>query len=234
MHHWLARQGYQVSRKRVARIMAENNWTGECGRRKVRTTVVDAEAKPADDLVRQDFNPVEPNSTWCGDVTYIATGEGWLYLATVIDLFSRRVIGWSLAEHMRASLVANALSMASARRGGQVAGVIFHSDRASQYTSAEFGGLCEHLGVRQSMGRIGTAFDNAAAEAFFATLKKELVHRYWWPQRSDARSAVVSWIEGWYNTRRLHSSLRYRTPIEAETDWEASQVRTRRDGRLAA
>lgn len=219
---WLARQGYRVGHNRVARIMREHGWFGQMGRRKVRTTIPDKTAEPAPDLVKRDFNPPEPNQTWCGDITYIDTGEGWLYLATVIDLFSRRVIGWSLADHMRASLVGDALSMAVATRGGQVAGVVFHSDRGAQYTSGGFGQLCEAVGVRRSMGRTGVCWDNAAAESFFASLKKELVHRYRWLERADARGAIFAWIEGWYNPRRLHSSIGYRSPIEAETDWESS------------
>jgi transposase InsO family protein len=136
VHAWLQRQGFEVSRKRVARIMRAQGWEGESGRRKVRTTIVDRRAKAAEDRVGRDFNPTAPDVTWCGDITYLRTGEGWLYLATVIDLFSRRVIGWSLAEHMRTTLVADALETAVATRGGHVNGVIFHSDRGCQYTSA--------------------------------------------------------------------------------------------------
>jgi transposase InsO family protein len=234
VHRWLARQGFGVGHNRVARIMREQGWSGRLGRRKVRTTVPDKTAAPAPDLVKRQFSPAEPDQTWCGDITYIPTGEGWLYLSTVIDLFSRRVIGWSLADHMRAELVGDALGMAVATRGGQAAGAVFHSDRGSQYTSGEFGQLCRQLEVRQSMGATGVCWDNAAAEAFFASLKKELVHRYRWLEQADARQAIVRWIEGWYNPRRLHSSIGYRTPIEAEADWHAQDRKTRRDGRLAA
>jgi putative transposase len=234
MWRWLARQGYRVGHNRVAKIMRDNGWFGETGRRKVRTTIADKKAAPSKDLLKRDFNPLAPDVAWCGDITYIPTGEGWLYLATVIDLFSRRVIGWALAEHMRAGLVGDALSMAMATRGGQAPGVLFHSDRGCQYTSGEFRALCEALGVTQSMGATGVCWDNSVAEAFFATLKKELVHRYYWPQRRDARHAIVAWIEGWYNSQRLHSSIGYRSPIEAETDWRAAQARARRDVRRAA
>lgn len=234
VHRWLARQGFGVGHNRVARIMREHGWVGQIGRARVRTTMPDKTATPAADQVRRDFNPTEPDAIWAGDVTYIPTGEGWLYLATVMDLFSRRVIGWSLADHLRASLCGDALKMAVATRGGRAAGVVFHSDRGCQYTSAEFRGLCEALGVSQSMGRTGTALDNAAAEAFFATLKKELVHRYRWLERADARRAIVRWIEGWYNARRLHSSLGYRSPIETEADWWAHQARARRASRHVA
>jgi transposase InsO family protein len=216
VHRWLRRQGFRVSRKRVARIMRTHGWEGESGRRKIRTTVVDRNATTAGDLVGRDFNPTAPDVTWCGDITYLRTGEGWLFLATVIDLYSRRVIGWSIASHMRTELVADALTMAVATRGGHVEGVIFHSDRGSQYTSAEFGALCEDLGVRQSMGATGVCWDNAAAESFFGTLKRELAHRHRWATRTEARRAVIRWIEGWFNTRRLHSTLGYRSPIEYE------------------
>lgn len=213
---WLGRQGFRVSRKRVARIMRDHGWEGESGRRRVRTTIVDRGATAAGDLVGRDFNPTAPDVTWCGDITYLRTGEGWLFLATVIDLYSRRVIGWSLAAHMRTELVADALRMAVATRGGVVDGVIFHSDRGCQYTSAEFGVLCEGLGVRQSMGATGVCWDNAPAESFFGTLKRELAHRSRWATRAEARRAVIRWIEGWFNTRRMHSAIGYRSPIEHE------------------
>lgn len=235
VHHWLTRQGFKVGHNRVARIMRENNWVGQIGRPpRVRTTVADPKAVPAPDRLRRDFNPPAPDVAWAGDITYIDTGQGWLYLATVIDLYSRRVIGWSLADHLRASACCDALAMAAATRGGAVSGVVFHSDRGCQYTSAEFRRRCEALGISQSMGRTGTALDNAAAESFFATLKKELVHRYRWLEHADARRAIVRWIEGWYNARRLHSSLGYRTPTEAEDHWWAAQNDKRRAGRHAA
>lgn len=228
MHAWLRRQGFEVGRKRVARIMALNGWEGECGRRKVRTTIVDKTAQAASDLVGRDFNPPAPDVTWAGDITYIPTGEGWLYLSTVIDLYSRRVIGWGLADHLRTELASVALKMAVATRGGTVAeGVVFHSDKGCQYTSGEYGDLCAGLGVVQSMGRVGSALDNAAAESFFATLKKELVHRFRFATRAEAKRVIIAWIEGWYNARRLHSTLGYLTPNEKEDEyWH--------NGRLAA
>jgi transposase InsO family protein len=223
VHRWLRRQGFHVGRKRVARIMRERGFVGQRGRSKVRTTVADRSAVPSSDLVERDFNPVAPDQVWAGDITYIATGEGWLYLATVIDLFSRRVIGWSLADHLRTELVGDALTMAIATRGGHVDGVIFHSDRGCQYTSRDYRTLCADATIRQSMGATGVCWDNAAAEAFFGTLKRELVHRYRWLTHTDARHAIVRWIEGWYNPRRLHSTLDYRSPLEAETDWLQTQ-----------
>ncbi|HET9565340.1 MAG TPA: IS3 family transposase [Mycobacterium sp.] len=220
---WLCRQGFNPSRKRVARIMREQGFEGESGRRRVRTTIIDRAAKAAQDRVGRNFNPTAPDVTWCGDITYLRTGEGWLYLATVIDLFSRRVIGWSLAEHLRTSLVTDALNTAVATRGGHVDGVIFHSDRGCQYTSADYGERCERLGVIQSMGATGVCWDNAAAESFFGSLKRELAHRQRWATRAEARRAVIRWIEGWFNSRRLHSSLNYCTPIETETNWYRRQ-----------
>lgn len=216
VHRWLRRQGFRVGRKRVARIMRDHGWEGESGRRRVRTTIVDRGATAAADLVARNFNPTEPDRTWVGDITYLRTGEGWLFLATVIDLYSRRVIGWSIAAHMRTDLVADALTMAVATRGGTVDGVVFHSDRGSQYTSAEFGDLCGQLGVTQSMGATGVCWDNAAAESFFGTLKRELAHRRRWATRAEARRDLIRWIEGWFNTRRMHSSINYNSPIEHE------------------
>lgn len=218
VHRWLRRQGFRVGRKRVARIMRTHGWEGESGRRRVRTTVVDPGATAAEDLVGRNFNPATPDATWCGDITYLRTGEGWLFLATVIDLFSRRVIGWSAAAHMRTGLVADALTMAVATRGGTISDVVFHSDRGSQYTSAEFGDLCDQLGVTQSMGATGVCWDNAVAESFFGTLKRELAGRRRWATRADARRDLIRWIEGWFNTRR-HSSLDYHSPIEHETNY---------------
>jgi transposase InsO family protein len=219
VHRWLAKQGFGVGRKRVARIMRQHGWEGETGRRKIRTTIVDRAATAAEDLLRRDFNPAQPDRTWVGDITYLRTGEGWLFLATVIDLFSRRVIGWSLAEHMRTSLISDALTSAVATRGGTVDGVVFHSDRGSQYTSTEFGDLCEALSVTQSMGATGVCWDNAAAESFFGTLKRELANRRRWATRADARRDVIRWIEGWFNPRRLHSTINYNSPIDYESQY---------------
>lgn len=153
VHAWLLRQGYQVGHNRVARIIREKGFVGEIGRRKVRTTIADKAAVPSLDLLGRDFNPIAPDQAWAGDITYVATGEGWLFLATVIDLFSRRVIGWALAAHMRADLVCDALKMAIATRGGTVSGVIFHSDRGSQYTSADY----------RTQAKVGVALDECHA-----------------------------------------------------------------------
>jgi transposase InsO family protein len=219
VHAWLRRQGYRVARKRVARIMREHGWSGRIGRVRVRTTRRDKTAAPAPDLVQRNFTPDAPDQLWAGDVTYLRTQQGWLYLATVIDLYSRRVIGWALADHLRADLVCDALTMAVATRGGRVDGVTFHSDRGCQYTSRQFRRLCARHGVTQSMGATGVCWDNSPSEAFFATLKRELVHRYTWATRRAVRLSVVRWIEGWYNARRLHSSIHYLSPIEKEATY---------------
>ena len=216
MTAWLVKQRFEVNHKRVARIMGELGIEGESGRRRVRTTIIDKGATAASDHVSRDFNPPAPNVKWCGDITYLHTGEGWLYLATVIDLFSRRVIGWAAADHMRTELVADALTMAVATRGGRIAGVVFHSDRGSVYTSRTFGELCGSHGVVQSMGATGVCWDNSVAESWFGTMKRELAHRRRWATRADARRDLIRWIEGWFNARRLHSTINYNSPI----DWE--------------
>lgn len=219
MHAWLHQQGFNPSRKRVARLMCRLGIEVESGRARVRTTIVDRGATAPSDQLARDFNPDAPDVAWCGDITYLSTGEGWLFLATVIDLFSRRVIGWSIASHMRTELVADALRMAVAARGGKVAGVIFHSDKGSQYTSAEYGELCQGHGIVQSTGATGVCWDNAVAEAFFATLKREMYYRQSWPTRADARRAVIRWIEAWFNPRRLHTTNGFRSPEQKEADW---------------
>ena len=225
VHCWLRKQGFRVARKRVARIMRTKGWVGESARKGFKTTTPDQAAVPAPDRVARDFNPGAPNVTWVGDITYVRTWEGWLFCATVIDLYSRRVIGWALADHLRASLVGDALEMAIATRGGHVAGVVFHSDRGCQYTAGEFAELCDKHRVLQSMGATGICWDNAAAESFFATLKRELVHRHAWATRAQAKHAIVRWIEGWYNPRRLHSSIDYLAPNEKENAWHTADRR---------
>jgi putative transposase len=203
-----------VSEKLVRSVMAELGLSG-CQPRAYKTTTQpdpDATSQPAD-LVNRDFTAETPGTTLVGDITYIRTWEGWLYLATVIDCCTRQVSGWSMADHMRTSMVVDAISMAAAR-GGLQPSAIFHSDRGSQYTSAEF---VAHLGVlnlRGSMGKVGQCWDNALAESFFGALKNELVHRSVFPTRAKARQAVAEYIEVFYNRVRLHSALGYKTPDE--------------------
>jgi transposase InsO family protein len=179
-------------------------------------------------LLQRDFKPTAPNVAWCGDITVIATWEGPLYLASVIDLYSRRLIGFAIAEHCKAPLVCDALKMALATRGGLVAGVIMHTDRGSQYTSKAFTGLCARHGIIQSMSRSGSCLDNAPAEAFFATLKTELVYRIVLPTRRQARKRLVRWLER-YNRVRRHSHCGYQAPAvyEARTAPATSDVLAR-------
>ncbi|WP_081967137.1 IS3 family transposase [Kitasatospora sp. NRRL B-11411] len=187
-------------------------------RRRQRTTVPDPNAAARPDLALRGFQP-DPQATgtrWCGDITYVPTGEGWLYLATVIDIASCRVVGWATADHLRTELVADALR-AACRQRRPSGPVIFHSDRGCQYTSREFAYLAIQFNIQLSVGRTGQCWDNALAESFFATIKRELIDTRTWPSRAAAHSAIFEWIESWYNIRRLHSSLGYRSPAEYET-----------------
>jgi transposase InsO family protein len=220
----LRRRGYCVNHKRTDRLMAENAIVGVTPRRRTPRTTMQAEgAPPLPDLVNQDFSPGEPDQRWAGDITYIGTDEGWLYLASVLDLGSRRLVGWAMDETMPAGLVADALRRAAELRGNDIRGVIFHSDRGSQYLSAEYRELCDRLGVRQSAGRVATCFDNSAAESFWSSLKRELVHRYRFATRAEAMAAINAWIRR-YNNVRLHSTLGYVPPIEWELRYSLTQL----------
>jgi len=212
----LWRQGTKVNHKRVGRIMAELGLQGACGRRKLRTTVRDPDAAPAPDLVRRHFTSSKPDSLWIGDLTYIPTDEGWLYLATVIDTCSRRLLGWSMADHMRTELCADALRSAGLTRGRcRFQDLTFHSDHGCQYTSGDYKKLCTLMGITQSMGTVGDSYDNAMAESFFASLKRELVDDAHYSTKQEARTAIFEWII-WYNRERLHSSIGYVPPEEFE------------------
>jgi putative transposase len=189
-----------------------------------RTTVPDRFDPALADLVRRDWSPPRPDHTWVGDITYVRTWQGWAYLATVIDCFSRRVVGYAIADHMHTELILDALRMAITHRRPPH-GVIFHSDRGAQYTSKAFRGYCRHNNVRPSVGKTGTCFDNAVAESFFATLKKELIHLHPWPTLAHLRVAVFEYIESYYNRRRRHSSIGYRTPFEHEVKFSLKQKR---------
>jgi transposase InsO family protein len=206
-----------VNHKKVGRLMRTLGITGVHLRKKVRTTIPEPSAAPVPDLLERDFTAQAPNTRYVGDITYLAVGEGkFLYLATVIDLFSRRLAGWSIAEHMRTDLVTDALKAAAATRGGDLRGAIFHSDNGAQYVSKQFAELCDNLGVTRSRGAVGTSADNAAAEAFNASLKRETLQgAKRWPGARAARLAVFRWATR-YNTRRLHSALGYRSPVEYE------------------
>jgi putative transposase len=207
--------GRRVGRKRVERLMRAAGLSGLLNRRKGRTTISVPGLRTAPDLVERDFNPTAVNRLWCADITYIRTWEGWLYLASVMDCYSRRIVGWAIADHMRKELVIEALQMAVARRRPDV-GVVHHSDRGSQYTSLVFTQRCSLVGIEVSNGSRGDCFDNAAMESFHASLKKDLIHRRSWPTKAEARTAVFEYIEAFYNRRRRHSRLGMLSPVNYE------------------
>ncbi len=215
VHAALRAEGERHSRKRIARLMREAGLVGASHRRGGPvTTRRDQEARPAPDLVDRDFTAPGPDQLWVADITFIPTAAGFLYLAVVLDAWSRKVVGWAMANHLRAELVLDALEMAVGQRRPK--GVIHHSDQGSQYTSLAFGKRCEEAGVRPSMGSVGDACDNAMAESFFSTLECELLARRRFASQAEARMACFSYIEGFYNPVRLHSALGYRSPITYE------------------
>jgi transposase InsO family protein len=215
IHRDLIAEGKAISRKRVARVMRDNGLVGEAPRRFRRTTDSKHQLPIADNIVARNFAPPAPNQVWAADITYVRTWAGWLYLAVVIDLFSRRVVGWAVADHMRKELVLSALTMAfDARRPS--AGLVCHSDRGSQYASQAHRDALDHHGAICSMSRKGDCWDNAVVESFFGTLKQELLYRRAWPTRAAAIEAIGEYIERFYNTRRRHSTLGYLSPLEYE------------------
>jgi putative transposase len=207
--------GIRVSRKRVVRLMKAAGISGVRPRKRWKTTIRIPGVTPATDLVERQFRPTAPNVLWVADITYLRSGEGWLYLAAVQDAYSRQIVGRSMATHMRATLVVDALKMALQRRRPGP-GLIHHSDQGSQYVSLAFGRAARQAGIAVSMGSRGDAYDNAVAETFFATLKKELVNRHSWPSRLELRSAVFEYIEAFYNRRRRHSTLSMLSPADYE------------------
>jgi putative transposase len=215
VHAELRHEGIDVGRKRVERLMRSRGLSGLVRRRRGRTTIRVPGVKVANDLVRRDFNPVSPNQLWVADITHVPTWEGWLYLAVVVDCYSRRCVGWSMRDHLRAELVTEALEMAVTRRKPD-SGLVHHSDQGSQYVSLTFSQRCRDAGIALSMGARGCALDNAVCESFIGSLKKELLRRRSWPTKREAQSAIFEWIEGWYNRRRLHSTLGYVSPMEYE------------------
>jgi transposase InsO family protein len=218
VHAELAAAGHRHGRKRVARLMRVAGLQGKTPRRWRTTTIPDPGAAARPDLIGRDFDtdPAAADTRWCGDITYINTWEGWLYLATVIDLSSRRVVGWATADHLRTDLVDAALTDALRRRR-PAPGLVFHSDRGTQYVSAQHARLAGRHGIRLSVGRRGQCWDNAVAESFFATIKTELLHREAWTTHAAAHAAIFEYVEGWYNTRRRHSSLGYLSPAAYES-----------------
>ena len=214
IHAELASEGTHIGRKRVARLMREKALRGVSRRKWTTTTVRDRAAVLAPDLVKRDFRAQGPNRLWVADITYVPTWAGFLYVAVVLDAWSRRVVGWAFALHLRAELVVAALEMAIRQR--QPWAVVHHSDHGSQYTSIAFGNRCREAGVQPSMGSVGDAYDNAMCESFFATLECELIDRTRMRTREEAEQAVFEFIEGWYNPHRRHSSLNYECPIGYE------------------
>lgn len=221
VHDELRKQGRRVGLRRVAETMSAAGIVGLTGREHSTTTTRrDRLSAPFPDLVNQEFLAPAPDMVWYGDVTYIWITDRFWYLATVLDAGTKELLGWAFADHMRTELVTDALEAAIRRRGCRIPpGLIFHSDRGSQYTSVEYGRLCRANGIRQSMGRRGVCFDNAGAESFFATIKRELVDRYHWDNPEILRVHLFKWIETWYNRRRTHTSIGMRTPHQAYTDY---------------
>lgn len=214
IHAELREEGARVSRKRVARLMRGAGICGVSRRKGFKTTVRDRDARPAPDLVQRHFVAARPDQVWVADISYIPTLAGFLFLAVVVDLCTRRVVGWAMANHLRTELVLDALNMALWQRCP--AQVIHHSDQGSQYTSIAFGRRCREAGVRPSMGSVGDCFDNALCESFFATLECELLDRARFHTQAEAKIAIFEFIEGWYNPHRRHSALGYLSPINYE------------------
>jgi putative transposase len=207
--------GVRVSGKRVRRLMRAAGISGVVRRKRGHTTIQVPGVRVADDLVERQFRPTAPNVLWVADITYLRTWEGWLYLAAVQDAYSRAIVGWSMADHMRAELVVDALQMAVTRRR-PAPGLVHHSDQGSQYVSLGFGQAARDAGIARSMGSKGDCYDNAVAESLFATLKKELVHRRSWATRHELISEVFEYIEAFYNRTRRHSTLEYLSPLDYE------------------
>jgi len=207
--------GVRVGRKRVERLMRQAGISGMVARKRGRTTIRVPGVRVCEDLVDRAFLAAAPNRLWVADITYLRTWEGWLYLVAVQDVFSRRIVGWSMADHMRTELVTDALEMALAQRR-PAPGLIWHSDQGSQFVSLAFGQQARAAGIAQSMGSRGDCYDNAVAESFFATLKKELVHGRSWPSKAELRTEVFEYVEVFYNRRRRHSTLGFLSPAQFE------------------
>ncbi len=216
IHAKLRSEGVRVGNKRVARLMREEGLEGCHHRRKrTRTTLRDPLAVPAPDLVERDFTPDAKDRLWVADISYVPTWEGFDYLAFILDAYSRRLVGWAMADHLRAELVVDALRMAIWRRD-PAAGLIHHSDQGSQYTSISLGQKLEEAGIVSSMSSVADPYDNAMAESFVATLKRELLDRRSWPTREEVRTAMFEYFEVFYNRQRIHSALGYQSPADYE------------------
>lgn len=218
----LAAQGFAISRQRVVRLMAKLAIRAR-PQRKFKVTTDAEHAWPiADNILDRDFTTSKPDQVWVADITYIWTTEGWLYLAVIIDLFSRRVVGWSMAEHMRTELVLTALEAALGQRHPAQTGLLFHSDRGSQYASSDYQIALQQATIMGSMSRRGNCWDNAVAESFFGTLKTELIHPRIFSTLKVARTVIAEWIEVFYNRQRLHSTMGYLSPVQFEDNYWAS------------
>jgi putative transposase len=214
IHAQLQDEGTRVGRKRVARLMKESGLAGVSRRKRTVTTRRDRSARPAPDLVDRKFVADKANALWVADITYVPTWVGFLYLAVVLDVWSRKIVGWAMAGNLRTTLVTTALDMAITQRSPE--DVIHHSDQGCQYTSIEFGKRCREEGVRPSMGSVGDCYDNAMCESFFATLECELIDRSTFRNHDEAYDAIFDFIEGFYNTHRRHSALGYHSPVQFE------------------
>jgi len=231
IHLDLRDEGFRVGRKRVERLMRSASLSGYVKRRRGKTTIRVQGVRVACDLVERDFNPEAPNLLWCSDIKEIPTWEGKLYLASVLDCFSRRVVGWAMRADMQAELVVDALEMAVARRQPGP-GLVHHSDQGSQYVALVFGRRLRTAGIAQSMGSKGDCFDNAAIESYHATLEKELLRGRSFRTRQEARTAVFDWLEAWYNRERRHSRLGYRSPEHYERDHERGDCASGTDEKI--
>jgi putative transposase len=216
IHAELRAEGQSVSRKRIERVMRRHGIQAHVSQRyRVCTTDSKHSLPVAANLLDQNFVAEKPNQVWLADITYIPTGEGWLYLAVILDLFTRKVVGWAMREHMRAELTLAALTMAIQRRR-PAAGLVHHSDRGSQYAAGDYRKILHATAITQSMSRKGNCWDNAPMESFFGTLKTELVHQRDYPDREAARRDLFAYIEGYYNRQRIHSAIGYITPEQAD------------------
>jgi putative transposase len=209
-------RGIRVGRKRVERLMREHRIVGVHRRRRGGCTVRDPDSTATADLVNRRFVADRPDALWVSDITQHRTDQGWVYCAVVLDTYSRRVVGWSIADHLRTELVVDALEMACLRRRSRTAGTVVHSDHGSQYTSWAFGQRLRQAGLLGSMGSIGDCFDNALAESFFSSMQVELLDRQRWRTRQELANAIFEWIEAFYNPLRRHSGLDYLSPIDYE------------------
>jgi putative transposase len=219
IHAELKEQGWRCSRKRIARLMLENGMSAKRKRRHPVTTRSNPGHAVAPNLLQQDFTAARPNQKWAGDITYIPTAEGWLYLAVILDMYSRLVVGWSMSAHCDELLVEMALHMALARRR-PAAGLLHHTDRGSQYTSRAYRQVLEQAEIVVSMSGKGNCYDNAAAESFFGSLKDECVHRTYYQSHEEAQQSLFEYLEVFYNRQRRHSSLGYLSPLAFEQQWE--------------